>query len=130
MTGPHVHDVEGLGPALRQELDTLAARATVPSATAVWLRAERQARRDALKQVERPIWFAERMALVGAGVVIGWIGTLAQDWLGSDGGQALLSALRSQEFLTASSVPMLAVAAAVLGGLALAAGALAIRSAD
>jgi len=130
MTRARMHDADGLAPVLRQELDTLAAHAAVPSATAVWLRAERQARQDALKQVERPIWLAERMALVGAGVFIGWVGTLAQDWLGSEAGLALLSALRNPDLLTVGPVPAMALGAAVLGGLALAAGALAIRSAD
>ncbi|MGE0257014.1 MAG: hypothetical protein AB7K63_14230 [Vicinamibacterales bacterium] len=130
MTTSPLHDADGLGPALRQDLDTVAARATVPSATAVWFRAERRARLDALKQAERPIWFAERMALVGAGVGIGWLGTLARDWLGTHDLVTALATMPVAESLTAGGVTGMTLGALVLGGLALGAGILVVRSVD
>ncbi|MGE0394347.1 MAG: hypothetical protein AB7I25_08680 [Vicinamibacterales bacterium] len=73
-----------IGDALRQDLEAVAAGASVPPASAVWFRAERRARQDALRRAEQPIWLAERLALVGAGVVLGWLSSLALPWLRSE----------------------------------------------
>ena len=75
------HDTDALARALKADLDGLALTATPPPASAVWFRAERRARLDALKRAEQPIWLAERMALVGAGAVLGWLSSIAVPWL-------------------------------------------------
>ena len=130
MTTPHSADLDRLGEALRQDLDALAAQPTMPSATAVWLRAERQARLDALKQVERPIWLAERMALVGAGVAIGWMGTLVRDWLGTHDLSVATMFLPDGAARPIGGIPVMVVGAALVAGLGIAAGLLAARSTD
>lgn len=70
-------DTGALGAALRQDLDTVARTAPLPPSALVWFRAERRAKAEALKKADRPIWLAERVALVGAGVVLGWLGSVA-----------------------------------------------------
>ncbi len=81
MTRVNDPDVAALSKALAADLDGLARLAPVPPAAAVWFRAERRARLDAMQRAEQPMWFAERLALVGAGVVLGWLSSFALPWL-------------------------------------------------
>lgn len=128
-------DMETIARALRQDVETLAANASVPSASAVWFRAERRARQDALRRAEQPIWLAERLALVGAGVVLGWLSSLALPWLRSEDlpgrATALLESFASgMTAAPATGLVFLALAAAALVGLGAATGVLSGTSGD
>lgn len=116
--GQASREIKALGRALRQDIEALAAHAPVPSASAVWFRAERRARLDALRRAERPIWLAERLALVGVGVVLGWLSSLSLPWLRSE---ALPG--RATEMLESLSAAASAAPASALALLALCAGA-------
>ncbi len=91
--------------ALRQDIETLTASAPVPPASAVWFRAERRARQDALRRAEQPIWLAERLALVGAGVVLGWLSNLALPWLQSEDLPGRMTTLLESVASAANAVP-------------------------
>lgn len=127
---PASGDMDAIGRALRQDLETLAAHAPVPPASAVWFRAERRARQDALRRAEQPIWFAERLALVGAGVVIGWAGTFAQEWLNTHDAWAFATMLRVADPGALGGMSALTSGAAVLAVIGAVAGVVALTSAD
>ena len=139
MTALHRPDVVALSKALSADLEGLTRHAVVPPAAAVWFRAERRARLEALRRAEQPMWFAERLALVGGGVVIGWMGTLATSWLKTHAVASSLAAL-SSDVVAAIEGPMaglglvapgaLALGVLALGVLALSAGVFAAGSAD
>ena len=98
-------DMDTIGRALQQDIEALTASAPIPPASAVWFRAERRARQDALRRAEQPIWLAERLALVGAGVVLGWLSSIALPWLRSEDLPGRATALVESFAETANAVP-------------------------
>lgn len=122
-------DVAALSKALSADLEHLARQAAVPPAAAVWFRAERRSRLDAVKKAEQPIWFAERLALVGAGVVIGWLSSVATPWLREQDFAGVLTGLAGSLVstlggvsTTVAGVTILATALASIGVLVAASG--------
>ncbi len=101
MPAPTSQTSKELGRALQRDLETLARTAPVPPASAVWFRAERRARLEAIRRADQPIWLAERLALVGGGVVAGWLGNALLPWFRE---QDLLTRLGSSATSTAGAM--------------------------
>jgi hypothetical protein len=113
--------------ALRQDLGALTSAAPVPSASAVWFRAERRARMDALRRAEQPIWMAERLALVGAGVVLGLLSSLAFPWLQAQDLPGRVTALTTALASPADASPAIGLALLAVCAAAASVGLLTLR---
>ncbi len=127
-SGPH--DSSVLSTLLKGDLDTLRRSAEPPPAAAVWFRAERRARLDALRRAEQPIWFVERLALVGAGVAIGWLSSVATPWLKTQDFAGELAWLAAWLVSMLGGVPMTVAGVTVLAAALASIGVLVATSGD
>jgi hypothetical protein len=67
------HDDDRLRQALRAHAAKMAAARPLPSASAIWLRAERRRRRAAIERAERPLRVMQTIGLVIAACAAGWL---------------------------------------------------------
>lgn len=74
-------DLAEIAPLFVEDRDAAWEQADVPSASAVWWRAQLRARRDAAERATRPVVLVQRVALVYAGVALFGLGVLLGPWI-------------------------------------------------